>query len=83
MEVVQGVERRWEDLADKLYVQDKKIREIKTLHHAHDDVMEELIMEYVRYTPDHSWERVAKALQWMGLHQQADAVTTKYIQGIR
>ena len=82
MEVVQGVERLWKDLAHKLFVRAKMIREMKTLHHSHDDMMDELIKEYIRYTPNHSWENVARALQRMGLHQQADTVTTKYIQGI-
>ena len=82
MEVVQGMERQWEDLARKLFVRVERIREMKTLHNAHDNMMDELIKEYIRYTPNHSWENIARALQRMGLHQQADTVTNKYIQGI-
>ena len=82
MEVVQGVEGRWEDLANELIVRDEKRAEIKTLHHTDVISMEEVVKEYVKYTPHHSWRHVASALQEMGLHQQADTVTTKYIRGI-
>ena len=82
MEVVQGVERRWEDLADNLWVRYKKKEEIKTLHLSDVVSMEEVVKDYVKYKPDHSWADIARALQMMGLHQQADTVTTQYIQGI-
>ena len=82
MEVLQGVERQWEDLADKLNVRLEKRIEIRTLHLSDVVSMEEVVKEYVKYTPDHSWWEVACALQRMGLDQQADTVTTKYIQGI-
>ena len=82
MEVVQGVERRWEDLADNLWVRYKKKEEIKTLHLSDVVSMEEVVKDYVKYKPDRSWWDVAWALQEMGLHQQADTVTTKYIRGI-
>ena len=82
MEVVQGVERQWEDLAGKLFVQRKKIDKIIALHRTNVVSMEKVLKEYVRYTPDHNWEEVASALKEMGLHQQADTVTTKYVRGI-
>ena len=82
MEVVQGVERRWEDLADVLNVQDKKMNKIRNLHLSDVVSMKEVVKEYVKYTPDHSWWHVARALHRKGLHQQADTVTTKYIRGI-
>ena len=82
MEVVPGVERRWKDLADKLVVRYGKREEIKTLHRTDVVSMEKVLKEYVRYKPNHSWWEVASALQEMGLHQQADIVTTKYIRGI-
>jgi len=82
MEVVQGVERRWEDLANNLWVRYKKKEEIKTLHLSDVVSMEEVVKDYVKYRPDRSWVDVASALQEIGLHQQADTVTTKYIRGI-
>jgi len=82
MKVLQGVERRWKDLEDKLIVRYKKRTEIRSLHLSNVVSMEEVVKEYVRSTPNHSWGHVARALQEMGLHQQADTVTTKYIRGI-
>jgi len=76
------VERWWEDLARTLFVRPTKISEIRSFHLTHVVSMEEVVKEYVKYTPNHSWGGVARALQRMGLHQQADTVTTKYIQGI-
>ena len=82
MEVVKGLETRWEDLAGKLMVRDQKITEIKTTYH--DDIrrMEEVMKEYMRYYPTRSWGHFAGALQWMRLHQQAAIVIAKYVRGI-
>ena len=82
MEVVKGRERRWEDLAGKLVVRYTKITEIKAGYHDEIRRMEEVIKEYVRYIPNHSWDHFARVLQSMGLHQLGDAVTDKYVRGI-
>ena len=82
MEVVKGLERRWEDLADKLRVQYEKRAEIKTAYHNDVQRMEAVVDHYVRYYPLRSWGRVARALQVMGLYQLSDVVTAKYIRGI-
>ena len=82
MEVVKGLETWWKDLAGELCVQDKKITEIKNGYHDEIQRMEEVMKEYVRYKPNHSWDHFAWALQGMGLSQKADAVTAKYVRGI-
>ena len=82
MEVVKGVESRWNDLADELVVRSKK-SEIKALCHNDTDRMEAVANEYVRYFPTHTWGGIACALKKMELQQQANFITTKYIQGIR
>ena len=82
MEVVQGVEGWWKQLAARLGVRRVKMAEIETVHLSDMMSMEEVVKDYVKYKPDHSWADIARALQMMGLHQQADTVTTQYIQGI-
>ena len=82
MEVVKGLERRWEDLAIKLFVRGKKITEIKRTDHNDIQRMEAVVDDYVRYYPTRSWGSVARALREMGLHQLGDVVTVKYIRGI-
>ena len=82
MEVVKGQERRWKDLAGKLGVRREKIAEIKRTDHNDIQRMEAVMDDYVRYYPLRSWDRVASALQRMGLHQLGDVVTAKYIRGI-
>ena len=82
MEVVKGLETRWEDLAGKLVVQYKKIAATKILYHDDIQRMEEVVKEYVGYKPNRSWGHFARALQLLGLQQQAEVVTTKYVRGI-
>ena len=82
MEVVNGLERRWEVLAYTLNVRHKKRAEIKRTDHNDIQRMEAVVDDYVRYYPLRSWGCVASALQWMGLHQLGDVVTAKYIRGI-
>ena len=82
MEVVKGLETRWKDLAGELYVRGKKITEIKNGYHDEIRRMEEVMKEYVRYKPNHSWGHFASALQRIGLQQQSVAVTDKYVRGI-
>ena len=82
MEVVKGLERRWMHLAVELVVQHEKIAEIKRTYPYDIQRMEAVVDHYVRYKPNRSWEKVASALQRIGLHQQGSIVTTKYIRGI-
>jgi len=82
MEVLKGVESRWNDLADKLVVR-SEISKIETLYHNDTDKMEAVVNEYVRQFPTHTWRRIVRALKRMRLHEQANVITTKYIQGIR
>ena len=82
MEVVNGLERRWEDLAYKLDLRYEKIGGIKTTYHNEFQRMEAVVDDYVRYKPDRSWEDVAISLQKMRLPQKADAVIAKHVRGI-
>ena len=82
MEVVKGVERRWKDLADKLVVR-SEIAEIETLHRSDVERMKAVANEYVRYLPTRTWGRISRALKKMNLHQRANVVMTKHVQGIR
>ena len=81
MEVVKGVERRWWDLATNLEVRYQKAENIQSLVHSDIQGMEAVLKEYVNYHPLRTWGNVAEALQLMGLHQQADDVTNKYVRG--
>ena len=82
MEVVRGLESRWEDLADKLVVRDSEIQKIRHLYLSDHQRMEALINHYVRHKPTRSWKKVADALERMELPQLAEVVTTKYIRGM-
>ena len=82
MEVVKGLETRWEDLAVELRVIYTKRIEIKTGYHDEIRRMEEVMKVYVRYYPTRSWDDFAMALQRMGLRQHGDAVTDKYVRGM-
>ena len=82
IQVVNGLERRWEDLAYKLNMRYKKITEIKRTDHNDIQKMEAVVDDYVRYHPLRSWDRVASALREMRLYQQGDVVIAKYIRGI-
>ena len=44
--------------------------------------MEGVVRNYMKHHPTPSWKTVAAALQDMGLHKQADEVTTKYVKGM-
>ena len=78
MEVVKGVEDRWGDLGVLLGVPVSKRDEIFTDQHR----MQGLADHYTTHHPTRSWDNVARALQWMRLHKQADEVTTKYVKGM-
>ena len=55
--------------------------EIRRLHHTSNQQIEELLEFYIRYHFAPSWQRIASALQEMGLDDVADVVTTKYVRG--
>ena len=82
MEVVKGLERRWEVLAGKLNVRYQKRAEIKRTRYNDIQRMEAVVDHYVRYYSLRSWEMVASALREMGLRQQGDIVIAKYVRGI-
>ena len=82
MEVVKGVEDHWELLGIWLGVPDSKRDEISRLYHSDQHRMHALADEYTTHDPTRSWNKVAAALQEMGLHKQADEVTTKYVKGM-
>ena len=82
MKVVNGVEDRWKDLADKLVVRDSEKQKIQRLYQSDHQRMEALINHYVRHYPRHSWKVVASALERMQLPQLAEVVTTKYVRGM-
>ena len=82
MEVVKGVEHCWDDLGVRLGVSLSKRNEIRSLYHSDQHRMQALADHYTTHHPTPSWNKVAEALQGVGLHKQADEVTTKYVKGM-
>ena len=81
LSVLSGVEEQWEELGEELDVVESKMNEIRQHHWSNTDRMEALTTFYIRYYPTPSWQRIASALQEMGLQDLADVVTTKYVGG--
>ena len=81
MEVVKGLEHHWKELALCLDVPQSKKREISSLYHNDHQRMQALADEYTTHHPTASWKAIAVTLKGMGLHKQADEVTTKYVKG--
>ena len=81
LSVLSGVEKRWEELGEKLYVSQSKMNEIRQHHRSNTDRMEAVINFIIRYYHTPSWQRIVSALQEMGLQDLADVVTTKYVRG--
>ena len=81
MEVVRGVEDRWEDLG-LTFVRYSEKQKIHHLYHSDHQKMEALINHYVRHYPTPSWNRIASVLENMKLRRLAKAVTTKYVRGM-
>ena len=82
IEVVRGVEDRWEALSDKLFVRSSEEQKIQRLYQSDHQRMEALINHYVRHYPLRSWKEFASALGRIQLPQLAEVVTTKYVRGI-
>ena len=82
MEVVKGVEDHWFDLGLWLDVPLSKRNEIYSLYHSEQHRMQALADHYTTHHPTLSWNNVARALQGVGLHKQADEVTTIYVKGM-
>ena len=81
LSVLRGVEERWEELGGNLAVGESKMNEMKRLHQSSHQRLGALINFYIRYYHAPSWQRIASALQRMGLQDLADVVTTKYVRG--
>ena len=81
LSVLSGVEERWEELGRSLDVGQSKRDEIKQHHRSSTDRMKALTTFIIRYHYTPSWQRIASSLQWMGLHDLADVVTTRYVRG--
>ena len=86
LSVLSGVEERWEELGEELLVMIPSVwwfkkNEIRQLHHTSTDRVRALSNFYIRYYPTSSWQDVSSVLQWMGLQDLADLVTTKYVRG--
>ena len=76
MEVVKELDdRHSNDLSNLLGVR-QRLRDLFR------DPKELLAESYVTQYPMPSWIHVAGVLQGMGLHKQADEVTTKYVKGM-
>jgi len=83
MEVVKGVEDLWEVLGLRLGVPWSKMFGLSSsLYHSNHQKMQALADHYTTHRPTPSWNKVAAALQGVGLHKQADEVTTKYVKGM-
>ena len=82
MEVVRGVEGRWEDLSDKLFVRRSERENIQRLYQSDHQKMEAIIKHYVKYYPSRSWKDVSSTLERMKLPQLAEVVNTKYVRGM-
>jgi len=59
-----------------------KRKEVETLCHSDHQRMEAVLDYYITHHPTPSWNKVARALQGVGLHKQADEVTNKYVKGM-
>ena len=85
LSVLSGLEERWEELGERLLVfpgvWQSKRDEIRRLHHTSTDRVGALTIFYIRYHYAPSWQHIASTLQWMGLPDLADVVTTKYVRG--
>ena len=85
LSVLSGVEERWEELGEELLVSasvwQSKRDEIRRNYRSSTDRIGALSNFFIRYHHAPSWQRIASALQWMGLHDLADMVTTKYVRG--
>ena len=82
MEVVRGVEGRWEDLGKELFVRYSERQKIPHLYQSDHQKMEAFIKHYVKHHPSRSWKAVSSALERMNLPQLAEVVTTKYVRGM-
>jgi len=82
MEVVKGVEDHWDDLSGRLGVPGFQSIVISSLYHNDHQRMQALADHYTTHHPTPSWKAIATALQRVGLHKQADGVTTKYVKGM-
>ena len=82
MEVMRGMESRWEDLSSELYVRLSERQKLRRLYQSDYQRMEALINHYVRHYPFRSWKEVASALERMKLPQLAEVITTKYVRGM-
>ena len=82
MEVVRGVESRWEDLGIYLAVRYPERQKIQRLYQSDHQKMEAIIKHYVRYYPSRSWKDVSSTLERMELPQLAEVVNTKYVRGM-
>ena len=81
MEVVKEVEHRWEELGIMLGMVDK-LASIEGLYQSDHLRMEAVVDYYVKFHPTPSWRNVAVALQNLGLHKEADSITTRYVRGM-
>jgi len=81
MEVVKGVEN-WLALGDRLGVSVSKRNELSYYYHSDQHRVQALADHYTTHHPTPSWKAVTEALKGMGLHKQADEVTTKYVKGM-
>ena len=81
LSVLSGVEERWEELGEKLYVSRSKMNEIRRNHQTSTDCIGALTIFYIRYHFAPSWQRIVSALQEIRLQDLADVVTTKYVRG--
>ena len=82
MEVVKGVEDRWNDLSYQLLVRDSEKKKIQRLYRSDHQKMEAIIEHYVKHYPLRSWKNVSSALEEMNLPQLAEVVTAKYVRGM-
>ena len=82
MEVVKGVEHRWDELSRGLGMPLSERDEIEYLYHSDHHRMQALADHYTTHHPTPSWKAITGALLEEGLLKQADEVTTKYVKGM-
>ena len=81
MEVVKEVEHSWEELGYQLHM-GLILSKLKGLYQSDHLLMEAVVDYYLKCHPTSSWRDVAMALQDMGLHKEADSITTRYVRGM-
>ena len=74
MAALRGIERRWNDIGECLYVPWPTRLEIRSQHSTDSDRLRAVILYFLTLHPRSSWRCVINALHWMKEHQVAEQI---------